>query len=79
VQNGIFLEGSLREQFQSINDLIRGASVEEGHRQRYGDLPRGATNIQIFGKTGNALLENLDTSISSRLWAPSVEMGLVRP
>jgi hypothetical protein len=68
MKNAIFMPPSMKAQFTAIGDLAWDALTERRISQEMQDW-RQRTNIEKFGKTGDKLLQELETEIQKRLWS----------
>ena len=65
-KNGIFIEKEIKEQFQTVDQLIREAIVMRQSIRRYG--VQDWEKIEAFSKQGDALLDKLENAVQGRLW-----------
>jgi hypothetical protein len=66
-KNGIFIERTIKEQFQVIDQLIRDAIVTRRGIQEFGGAKEWE-QVDVLGKKGDALLDQLENAVQARLW-----------
>jgi len=65
-KNGIFIERAIKEQFQTIDQLMRQAITMREAIQR--DGVQEWEKIEAFSTKGDALLDKLEDAVQGRLW-----------
>ncbi len=66
-KNGIFIEKTVKQRFQKIDQLIREAIVTRRAVQQYGG-PIDWNKVEAFNKEGAPLLDELEVLVQSCLW-----------
>jgi len=66
-KNGIFIESTLKGKFQKIDQLVREAIVVRRSIQHYGVQGEWA-KVEAFAEKGDALLDDLERLVQTRLW-----------
>lgn len=71
-KNGIFIERTLKERFQKIDQLVREAIVLRKGIQQYG-VPDQWKKIEALSRDGDTLLDELEDLVQGRLWTRDIE------
>jgi hypothetical protein len=71
-KNGIFIERTLKQRFQRIDQLVREAIVHRKSIQQYA-LPGLWEQIEALSEEGDALLDELEHLVQGRLWTRDIE------
>jgi hypothetical protein len=66
-KNGLFIEKTVKQRFQRIDQLVREAIVTRRAFQQYGG-PIDWDKVEAFNKEGAPLLDELEELVQSRLW-----------